>query len=266
MSKVKSIPREDEFSHSTTDIDSWFPYIKQNPLARLRLFCFPHAGGGASAFRKWQDELPSEIEVCAIQLPGRENRFPEPPFTELTSLLHLLERVFAPYLNKPFAFFGHSLGALISFEFARQLRRQHGLQPVHLFVSGARAPQIPRRLPTIHHLPDTEFTAGLRRLNCTPDEVFQNTELLELLLPVLRADFALLENYAYVDEVPFDCPVSVFNGLQDELIKQDDSAAWHAQTKNICNFRMFAGDHFFLQNARSLVLQAISQDLVHVLC
>jgi medium-chain acyl-[acyl-carrier-protein] hydrolase len=161
----------------------------------------------------------------------------------------------------PFAFFGHSMGALITFELARQLRRQYGLNPVHLFISGRRAPQIPDLEPPIHQLLESAFVEELRRLNGTPESVLQNAKLMQLVLPALRADFALLETYVYSTEDPLDCPISTFGGLQDGEVSYDDLAAWRDQTNSSFTLKMIPGNHFFVQSARSLILSAVSQEL-----
>lgn len=242
--------------------NSWISFSKPNPQAKLRLFCLPHAGGGASAYRLWSNELSPEIDVCPIQLPGRENRVMDPPLDELNLLLKTLTPALIPFLDIPFAFFGHSLGALLSFEVVRYLRREHGLQPVHLLVSGYQAPPIENKLPSISHLSDDEFVEQLRELNSTPEAVFQHQELLELLLPALRADFALYEKHIYHVEEPLDCPISAFGGRKDYLVFEEDLQAWCNHTKNSCRVRMFPGDHFFLHSSdRESLLEAISQDL-----
>ena len=155
-------------------------------------------------FRTWSNALPADVEVCPVQLPGRSERLMERPFTDLSSLIEVLAQALAPLLDKPFAFFGHSLGALIGFELARQLRRQYGVNPVRLFVSAGRPPQVPRRGAPIHNLPRKEFLAALRRLDGTLAEVFEHEELLEIILPLLRADFAVYETYVYSKEAPLN--------------------------------------------------------------
>jgi medium-chain acyl-[acyl-carrier-protein] hydrolase len=212
-------------------------------------------------FRTWPDDLPPDIEVCPVQLPGRESRLKEPPFTRLKHLVQTLVPLLCPYLSIPFAFFGHSMGALISFELARQLRRRSGLSPVHLFVSGRPAPPIPAPDPPIHELPESAFVEELRRLNGTPESVLQNPELMQLVLPILRADFALSETFVYSTEDPLDCPISAFGGLQDGEVSHNDLAAWREQTHSSFTLRIFPGNHFFLQSARALILSAVSQEL-----
>lgn len=240
-------------------VDRWIAFRKADPKAQLRLFCFPYAGAGALIFRKWSDGLPREVEVCPIQLPGRGTRLTEPPFTQLSCLIEALTRALVPLLDKPFAVFGHSLGALIGFELARQIRRQYGVHPIRLFASAGRAPQIPHRAPPIHTLPDNEFLAELRRLNGTPRELLDHEELMEVMLPILRADFALYETYLYTTEPPLNCPISAFGGLQDRKVTASDLEEWRAQTSASFSLRMFPGDHFFLKEL--LLLQALSQEL-----
>jgi medium-chain acyl-[acyl-carrier-protein] hydrolase len=239
------------------------PWVKINPQARgrVRLFCFPYAGGGCSAYLPWMNLISPDIELCPVQLPGREDRFSETPFTRIESLVEELAQALALYLDTPFAFYGHSLGALVSFELARYLRRQNGPGPEHLFVSGCAAPQFPAIDPPIHQLPDGEFIQALRELNGTPDVVLQNTELMRVLSPLLRADFALCETYTYSPEEPFGFPVSAYGGLNDARAPRESVEAWKLQTDNKFILRMYSGDHFFIHTKRNILLQGIRQDL-----
>lgn len=239
----------------------WVTRPKPNPQARFRLFCLPYAGAGASIFRSWSEELPPEIEVCPIQLPGREDRLGETPFTRLSPLIQTLAPLLRPYLDIPFAIFGHSMGALISFELTRELRRQNWPCPVHLFVSGIRAPQIPDLALPIHRLLEPEFIESVRRLNGTPQEVLQNPELMKLFLPALRSDFAILETYFYATEEQLKCPISAFGGLQDTIVSREDLAVWRAQTHGAFTLQMFPGDHFFLHSDPQPLLQAIAAEI-----
>ncbi len=239
----------------------WVICPQPNSQARLRLFCFPYAGAGASIFQTWSDRLPSEIELCAIQLPGRESRLRESPPTLLKPVIQTLLPLLKPYLDLPFALFGHSMGALLSFELIRQLRRQNYPLPVHLFVSGNNAPQLPDLKPPIHRLPDSQFIEKIKDFNGTPDEVLQDTKLMQQYLPALRADFAILETYFYANEPPLDCPITAFGGLEDPKVSQAELTAWGQQTKADFNLQMFAGNHFFLHSARQELLRAISTQL-----
>jgi medium-chain acyl-[acyl-carrier-protein] hydrolase len=248
----------------TTAIDNWIAFRKPNPQARLRLFCFPYAGAGAAIYRSWPDFLPADIEVCPVQFPGRGTRLSESPLTRLQPLVEDLDRALAPLLDKPFAFFGHSLGALVGFELARHRSRQSGIQPTHLFVSAGRAPQIERRDRPIHGLRDAEFLAELRRLNGIPGPVMEDAELMAIMLPILRADFAVYETYRYAAGTPLACGISGFGGLQDRRVSRGDLDAWQDQTHTPFSLRMFPGDHFFVNTMQPLLLQALSQELRHV--
>ncbi len=248
---------------STSLSGSWIQHAKPSTRARVRLFCFAYAGGGASYFRTWQGKLPPEIEVCPVQIPGRENRIGEQPYTELLPLVQDLSRALQPYLTTlPFVFFGHSMGGLISFELARQLRREKAPTPIHLLVSAHRAPQVPDPDPPIHQLPDLKFMEELRKLNGTPEEVLKNAELMQVMLPILRADFSICETYTYTDEKPLNCPISAFGGLGDEEVSKDDMAAWRKQAAGFFRLRMFEGDHFYLNSTQEVLLGAIMQDLL----
>lgn len=239
----------------------WLLPSRLNTESRLRLFCFPYAGGGAFIFRDWQAGLSAEIQICPIQLPGRGRRILESSFTRLAPLIEALTTALLPHLDKPFAFFGHSLGAIISFEVARHLHGEYGLKPQHLFVSAHRAPQIPDLDPPTYDLPQTEFIEELKRLNGTPPEILQNNELMRLMIPLLRSDFELVQTYAYAAGPPLDCPISAFGGLRDFEVDREQLKPWHEHTKAAFALRMFPGDHFFIHTARQLLLTAISKDL-----
>jgi medium-chain acyl-[acyl-carrier-protein] hydrolase len=185
----------------------------------------------------------------------------EPSFSQLTPLIEALVEALLPLLDKPFALFGHSLGSLVCFELARQLRAKHQARPVRLFVSAGPAPQIPHPGTPIHNLPDKDFSADLCRLNGTPRELLNDKELMDIVLPSLRADFALYESYQYSPAPPLNCPISTYGGLNDHEVKHDDLEAWRDQTTASFSIRMFPGDHFFLKTAQSLLLRALSQEL-----
>ncbi|HTK06063.1 MAG TPA: thioesterase domain-containing protein [Ktedonobacteraceae bacterium] len=247
-------------------VSLWLQYWQRKPNARIRLFCFHYAGGGASLYRSWSEQTPPLIEICPVQLPGRESRLPEKPFDRLEALLPPLAEALGPYLDMPYAFFGHSMGAVVSFELARYLRRtRQCADPLHLFVSGRRAPQLPDHRPSIHALPEPAFIEKLRELNGTPEAVLENAELFHLLLPLLRADFALCETYQYVKEKPLHSPITAFGGLQDREVSRTMLTSWQEQTEGAFKLRFFPGDHFFLHKQQSELLQVLSQDLLRSL-
>lgn len=250
---------------STTPVTSrWLPGFKPNPRAALRLFCFPYAGGAANIFHSWASALPSSVEVCPVQLPGRGNRLLEPAFTGLEPLVETAARELLPFFDKPFAFFGHSMGAIISFELAQRLRLEHRSEPVHLFVSGRRAPQVPEAETPTYNLPEKDFLDELRRLKGTPPEVFEHEELMQLMLPLLRADFELIQTYKYSTRPPLDRPINAFGGLEDTEVSHESIEAWREMTTGAFKLRMLPGDHFFLNSARPLFLQTLARDLQQV--
>lgn len=229
----------------------------------MRLFCFPYAGSGAVVYRTWPNDLPSEVEICAVQLPGRENRFREAPLRELTEVVSTLARAVQPYLDVPFAFFGHSLGGLIGFELAHFLRTRHQLEPAQLFISARRAPHIPEPFPPIHHLPDEEFVLQMQnRYGGIPQALMQTPELLHALLPMLRADFALFENYHFTQREVLACPLTAFSGESDAVVRRSDIAAWREHTRGAFTFHVLPGDHFYLRSAHAFIAREISQQLL----
>jgi medium-chain acyl-[acyl-carrier-protein] hydrolase len=187
----------------------------------------------------------------------------EAPFTHLSPLIQALAQALVPLLDKPFAFFGHSLGALVSFELARHLRKQSGVLPVCLFVSADRAPQFPSRHRPIHALPKPEFIIELLHVNGTPHEAAENSELMQIMIPVLRADFGVYETYQHATEAPLDCKIYCFGGLWDPRVSRGELEGWRDQTSVALSLHMFPGDHFFLKATEPLLLQALSQDLMY---
>ncbi len=242
---------------------AWIAYRKPNPHAALRLFCFHYAGGAASVFRTWQAALPAAIEVCPVQLPGRESRLREPRFERIGPLLDELVAHLAPLLEMPFAFFGHSMGSILSFEATLRLRAAGLPLPQILQLSGRRAPHRPDPDRPIHDLPEDEFRHELKALNGTPEEVLSHPELMDLLTPVLRADFAVCETYRHTPEQPLSLPISAFGGIGDAKVGREDLEGWSQYTAGAFKLRMFPGDHFYLNgHARFDLIRAVATDLM----
>jgi medium-chain acyl-[acyl-carrier-protein] hydrolase len=249
----------------THNASPWTAGAKPNPRARLRLFCFPYAGGAATIYRGWQSALPSHVEVLPVQLPGRGRRLNEPAYTSVGELVPAAAEALRPYFDMPFVLFGHSMGATISFELARHLRRERGLAPRRLLVSGRRAPHAPGTSPYTHDLPEPEFIKALRDLNGTPGEVTEHPELMALMLPLLRADFALSETYRCGEVTPLECPLSVYGGTRDADVTRAQLEAWRELTTGPFSLRLFPGDHFFLTSSEPLLLKAVAQELEQAL-
>jgi medium-chain acyl-[acyl-carrier-protein] hydrolase len=241
---------------------TWVFRLRRQTPPRLRLFCLPYAGGSAAIYRGWPNALPSDIEVCAVRLPGREARLAEAPFRRAEDLVPTLASALEPLLDAPYALFGHSMGAIAAFELARELRRRNHPLPRRLLLSGARAPERPNPDPPIGDLPDQDFLAEVRRrYDGIPGAVLENPELVELLLPSLKADFILFETYSCREEPSLDCPISTFGGLDDPRVGEDDLRAWSRHSTRPIAVRMFPGGHFFLQEAEPAVQRAVSEEL-----
>ena len=238
----------------------WLRDFVPKPTARLRLFCFPYAGGGATEFRSWSDALGDDVEVYPVQLPGRENRLSEAAFDELSPLLEALIDAFAGCWRNPFAVFGHSMGALVAFELARELRRRVGAAPVHLFLSGRPAPRYRDPTRVVHSLPEADFIERLREINGTPQEILESVEMREVFFPTLRADFAVCERYRYREEMPLECPITVFGGSRDEERPPELLQEWRRETSGSFALHMFPGDHFFIRTARRPVLATLARE------
>ncbi|WP_327138861.1 thioesterase II family protein [Nocardia sp. NBC_01327] len=226
----------------------------------VRLFCFPYAGSGASVFRAWGNHLPADVEVCAIQLPGRESRAAEPAYRRLVALVSDLQAVITPLLDRPFVFFGHSMGALVAFELARQLRQFGVPQPERLCLAAFRAPQLPNPNIRIYHLPDEVLKSVLAK-DGTPREVLDDDELMRAWLPMLRADIELCDTYQYTLESPLPMPVSVFGGTHDMRVGRADLEQWKMQAGNEFDLTMLPGSHFFLRDSADLLLAHLSTEL-----
>lgn len=240
---------------------NWLSIQKQSRQESQRLFCFPYAGGAASLYRDWGKKLPSSIEVCSIQLPGRGNRLGEESFKRIEPLVESTAEALLPYLNGSFAFFGHSMGAIISFELAHLLRREHQPTPSHLFLSGRPAPHLIKKEAATYALPEPEFIEELRRLKGTPREVLEHPELMAMMSPILRADFEICQTYEPAPKPPLECPMTVFGGLQDQDVTREQLEGWREYTSSSFVLRMFPGDHFFLHASAPVLLRMIAQEM-----
>jgi medium-chain acyl-[acyl-carrier-protein] hydrolase len=236
------------------------PFPRSAP--RLRLFCFAHAGGGGSAYSRWSHELPDDVEVCGVQLPGRETRLRESPVTDPPELIDQLTTDLTPWLDRDFAFFGHSLGALLAFEVTRALRRRGAALPRLFFGSGYQSPMTPNGAGRYRGLSDDEMLAQIAaRYGGIPSVVASDPDLRRHYIPVLRADFALLAAYQYAPEAPLDLPLFLYNGVSDARVTAQGLQGWRSLTTGPYQERWFPGGHFYLQENRTAVLQRLSQDL-----
>jgi surfactin synthase thioesterase subunit/glycosyltransferase involved in cell wall biosynthesis len=240
---------------------SWFPGAAAAP--GMRLFCFPYAGGGAASFAGWRLEgaRAGEVAVCPLRLPGRESRAAETPFARMEALIEGLAAAMESYLDRPFAFFGHSMGAAVAFELARTLRRAGRPLPRLLVASGARAPQFRRNYTPAPPPSEEQFLAELRRLQGFPPEALEDPALLRAILPALSADAALYRNYVYAEDAPLPFPIRAYGGADDPNVGPGHLEGWSEQTGAGFAVRQFPGGHFFLRERRAEVLAALAADL-----
>lgn len=249
-------------SANPTRLSAWLRCAHPNPGARLRLICFPYAGGSAGVYRTWGKLLSPAIEVCAVQLPGREDRLREQAFIDMNALIPALANALLPDLDKPFVFFGHSLGAAIAFALSQYLQSANQLLPRQLIVSGRCAPHLPNRNAPLYRLSDHDFFQQLRqRYGAIPDVIWQDQEMRAIYLPILRADFALIDRYCHQGSQKLTCPLIACGGVSDPMVTEAEIAAWEQHTENDFAMRMFAGDHFYLNQNPQPLLQMLEQQL-----
>ena len=241
---------------------TWFVCSQANPGVATRLFLFPYAGGGPALFSKWFAEPHPLIERWAVHYPGRGSRHHEPPIKNIFLLAGALSRAIQPFLDQPFVFFGHSFGALVAYELALHLRRRGLPQPNILFVSACSAPHLLDPQPPIHELPDPEFLKSLQKLNGIPSELLHQPDVIQLLLPILRADFEAIESYLYTpDELPLNRPIIAFGGLSDPRVSRARLEGWASHTDSSFKSQYFPGDHFFVNTARKLIMASIAAEI-----
>ncbi len=233
---------------------------------QINLLLLPYAGGGAGIFRGWEARLPARIHPVPIVLPGRGTRHGEELLHTWPALIDVLSRDMQRYLERPVAIFGHSLGALIALELAHVMRRSFGQEPVWLGVSACIAPSRRHREFKWLHCPEDEFIQELRSLNGTPRELLDNRELLDLLLPILRADFHLAGVYEDQDRLPLTMPMLILGGAQDKESSAcaENLAAWRDETTGPARIEMIDAGHFFVDTHREAVIQAVRAGLAEV--
>jgi medium-chain acyl-[acyl-carrier-protein] hydrolase len=241
----------------------WLVTPRPNKAAKVRLFCFPYAGGGASAFRRWPDFLPDDVELLALQPPGREERFSEPLIDRLDDMVNACVKAMLVFLDRPCILFGHSMGARIAYEVAKSLEYA-GKRPLGMIVSAARAPHLAKTNP-VYHLPDDLLTEEIRSKNGTPDEILRDPELMRLLLPKLRADYTLADTAPIeTNEIRLPYPLIALGGLNDVDVGIEQLLQWKKYAGREFSMHMFDGDHFFIHALQKNVLQLINFTLTSI--
>ena len=240
------------------------PWLDPRTLARparVRVFALPFAGGNSAVYRAWGSALPPDIVVCPVLLPGREARLVEPTPGDLLALASAASAALQPHLDVPFVLFSHSMGAMVAFEIARMVQAVGGPAPVILYASGCSAPHLGVAVAATSHLSDREFIDHVRDLGGTPPEVLASAELLDLVLPTLRADFRACERYAYTAGPPLRCRLVAIGGAADEQVSITAVEAWRAHTQGPFEMRILPGGHFFLQDQLPALVAQLAADL-----
>jgi medium-chain acyl-[acyl-carrier-protein] hydrolase len=247
---------------------AWHPFNRDLAAADADsncplLLCFPFAGGGASTYSSWLRAKSKYLSVIPVQLPGREHRIAETPFTNMDALLEALMETLILPLRSEIVLFGHSMGALIAARLAQRMAAA-GRSALRLCVSGFPPPHFERARAGLHRLPQAEMLETLRRLNGLRPEVLANAELVELIVPTLYADLQLEETDLPAVRKQLTCPISLFSGIDDPLLGSEEIAAWREVTVQNVKVHRFSGDHFYLLKNLPEVLGLVEQDLVQV--
>lgn len=247
--------------------NNWFCPLNDIDGRSPNLFCFPYAGADSFAYAQLAASLDGVMSVWSLQLPGRWPRYSEPPYDNIYMLTEAMCKDLHGWPDMPFAFFGHSMGSVIAYEFAHVLQRSYAKMPSHIFVSAHRAPHLPLRHPPLHNMSDDELLVELYRLDGTPKEALHNEELMRVMMPRIRADAKLIETYAYADSNPLPCPITAIGGSSDHWVSEEEIHAWSKHTKCLFSAYMLPGNHFYLRHAveqvTNVIMRGIELDAQH---
>lgn len=240
-----------------------FLNFKQNEKHCINLLCFHYGGGSASAYKDWAKDIIKQVNLIAVQLPGREGRFNEPLLTKMDEVIQELYNNFNLYKRESFIFFGHSIGAIIAFEFARTIRKfDKSFKLKHLIVSGTKAPQLFSSESLTHTLSNDEFLQEISKYNGVPSEIIKNEELMSVFLPIIKADFTISETYTYSKGEVLNCPITALGGINDYSFNKEDLIKWNQQTSSLFKHFMLPGDHFFIRSSFQKVISIINSILI----
>lgn len=239
----------------------WLRGQESDWAAPIRLICFHHAGGGASSFNGWRKQLPDDIGLLRVQLPGREDHTEKEVYTTTEDLIPVLLEQLSTILDdpRPFILYGHSLGAIVTFELVRYLRRHNLSMPEGVFISGRRAPHLPLSHPALCHLPDDELVYYLTIMGGTVGNILQQEKWRQYIFPTLRADLAVSDLYSYYPDPPIDCPLGVFGGTDDQTVKLHEWQAWQQHFTNTITVQALPGKHFFAKEGQEKLIQDIAR-------
>jgi len=240
----------------------WFRKFIHRNDSKLRLFCFPYAGGNANVFFSWAKYLPDHVDLFALESPGRGPRFSEKPIGCLKTMVQILRQEIRSFCDLPYIFVGHSLGALLAFELGRALQNSGDKNLKHIVLSAKRAPHLPKIKEPIHQLPQKEFIKKLEKFNFTPHEILQNHELMEIFSPMLKADFSLNETHKFENTIKLRTELTIFWGNKDKIVPFEDTLAWKNLIDGKVNLVTFNDGHFFISNQEEKFLTEINK-IIH---
>lgn len=235
--------------------------IRPAGVAAGRLFCFPYAGGSSRMYAGWEESLPDGLQVDGVELPGRGGRFREAPHDRIDTLVADLLPQVREASGTPYALFGYSLGALVAYEIARAMEHWYDTPPEHLFVGAFRAPHLRRTAVPDYNLPEPQFRERLKAFNGTPEEVMADESLMELIIPILRADLAVADTYRHDPGPPLSCPITAFAGADDAEADVASIAQWRRHTRATFTLKVLEGDHFFLHQQEGALLREVTRTL-----
>ncbi|WP_410984479.1 thioesterase II family protein [Bacillus cereus] len=229
-------------------------------MEKIKLFCIPFAGGSAVVYSKWKKLMAPFIEVNEVELAGRGRRMNEPLIENMEEMVEDIYYSIKDYITEPYAIFGHSMGGLLTYELCHKLQKEGYPDPVHVFVSGRKAPQLKARRKIIHDLPNEEFISEILKYDGMDKSIFENKELADIFLPILKADFKLIETYEF--NAPFNLlnsDISVFHGIDDKAVDFEELSHWSEVTKKESKIYTFPGGHFFINEYTEQVVNKINE-------
>lgn len=244
---------------NTQEPSAWFTDYGLPVEKSARVFAFPFSGAGTIIYQPLAKQFEhKDIAFLGVLLPGRERRYREALMVDLKQLVTALVDEIIPKTDKPFVFFGHSLGALIAYECCRELRRRKAPLPQQLYISAFRSPSMPNPNPELHKLNDAQLIQRIREYGGTPESILSSPELMALFTPILRADFTLFETYTYQHEAPLNCPITTLSGSNDSIVKPEYMLGWKSQSTLPIKRHLLSGDHFFLDKHKQFIIEELT--------
>lgn len=249
---------------TTKQKNKWFFTLKEKPESQIRVIALPFAGGGPSAFHSWHPIFSDNIELIVINYPGRETRFTEKPVNDPEEMVSEIVNSLSDYSDKPFVLFGHSMGAMLAYFVTCELQRKQLMMPEILFVSGMRAPHIASRSEPVKQMNDEDLVNSLNKYGGMPAELFKNKELLQIFLPIIRADLEMLGRVPVEKSDNVNVPIFAYGGELDQTFTKDDLQQWDQYSDVEFKLHLMPGGHFYINQHRNELLRAIEDDISRI--